>query len=157
MAELEGIKLKIEKLIIHHSLTKDGQVVDWNAIRRYHVEVNGWDDIGYHWGIERVGNVYVMQTGRLETMAGAHTKGMNGRSLGICVVGNYDLDVPAGPTMDLLADLCARKCRKYGLRPEDIETHHRYAEYKTCPGRLFPMDELRRRVEVVLEGVRREA
>ena len=140
------MRMKIEKLIIHHSLTKDGQVVDWKAIRNYHVSVNGWDDIGYHWGIERVGIGYVLQSGRPETMAGAHTKGMNGRSLGICVVGNYDLEGLAEPALDLLAELCVRKCRKYGLKPEDIETHNRYAEYKTCPGRLFPMDELRRRV-----------
>lgn len=79
--------MNVTKLIIHHSLTKDGQVADWGAIRKYHMEVNGWDDIGYHWGIERVGNGVVLQTGRPETMVGAHTKGMNDQSIGICVVG----------------------------------------------------------------------
>jgi hypothetical protein len=43
--------LKVQKLIIHHSLSKDGQTVDWNAIRRYHIQEKGWDDIGYHGGL----------------------------------------------------------------------------------------------------------
>jgi N-acetylmuramoyl-L-alanine amidase len=144
------MKMKVKKLIIHHSLTKDGQVVDWKAIRKYHIEVNGWHDIGYHWGIERAGNCYVLEAGRPETVAGAHTKGMNEHSLGICLVGNYDREKVPEAAFALLVDLCARKCHEYGLKPEDIVTHHRYAAYKTCPGKLFPMDDLRRRVAAAL-------
>jgi N-acetylmuramoyl-L-alanine amidase len=143
--------MQIKKLIIHHSLTKDGQVVDWEAIRKYHIEVNGWDDIGYHWGIERVGGRYALEAGRPETVVGAHTKGMNAQSLGICVVGNYDREQLSQAALDLLVDLCVRKCRQYGLKPEDIVTHHGYAAYKTCPGKIFPMTDLRQRVAAVLE------
>jgi N-acetylmuramoyl-L-alanine amidase len=146
--------LKIKKLIIHHSLTKDQTVADWPAIRRYHVKTKGWKDIGYHWGIENVSGSIVIQRGRPENMAGAHTKqtGMNRKSLGICVIGNYDLGPPSEAVLDRLADLCALKCKEYHLRPEDIEPHHKYASYKTCPGTKFPMDKLRQKVKNLLAG-----
>ena len=64
-------------IVIHHSLTKDGTVVDWEAIRRYHKETNGWSDIGYHYGIERVGGGLSLQVGRPESQPGAHTKEMH--------------------------------------------------------------------------------
>jgi N-acetylmuramoyl-L-alanine amidase len=142
--------MKVKKLIIHHSLTKDGQVVDWTAIRKYHIETNGWVDIGYHIGVELVGDKYVIQKGREEYIIGAHTLGMNDKSLGICVVGNYDLAEPPEAALNLLAELCADICRRYRLTSDDIETHHKYAAYKTCPGTQFPMDRLRAKVKQLL-------
>jgi N-acetylmuramoyl-L-alanine amidase len=144
--------MKVEKLIIHHSLTKDQIVADWPAITRYHVEVKKFKANGYHWGIETVNNAIVLQKGRPENMVGAHTIGMNDKSLGICVVGNYDLAPPSEAVLNRLADLCALKCREYKLRPEDIEPHHKYASYKTCPGTKFPMDKLRQKVKNLLAG-----
>jgi N-acetylmuramoyl-L-alanine amidase len=93
----------------------------------------------------------VLQKGRAENVIGAHTIGMNDKSLGICVVGNYDLALPSETVLNRLAELCALKCRKFKLKPEDIETHHKYASYKTCPGTRFPMDELRERVRKIME------
>jgi len=34
-------------VVIHHSLTKDGQAVSWGAIERFHRETQGWSDVGY--------------------------------------------------------------------------------------------------------------
>jgi N-acetylmuramoyl-L-alanine amidase len=142
--------LKVQKLIIHHSLTKDGQTVDWDAIRRYHVRENGWTDIGYHWGIEYVNGSIIIQKGRAENIPGAHTIGMNQKSLGICVVGNYDLAPPPEEVLDKLAELCAKKCQQYNLMAADVETHHKYADYKTCPGSKFPMVILKDKVRRLL-------
>jgi N-acetylmuramoyl-L-alanine amidase len=146
--------MKVTKLIIHHSLTKDQTVADWPAIRRYHVQTKGWDDIGYHWGIEVVNGAVVLQKGRPESKPGAHTKGMNSSSLGICVVGNYDLGPPSEAILNRLADLCALKCKEYHLKPEDIMPHHYYAHYKTCPGSKFPMDKLREKVRTIMASGR---
>ncbi len=142
-------------VIIHHSLTKDGQVVDWEAIRKYHREVNGWSDIGYHYGIERVGKGLLLQVGRPESEPGAHTKEMhmNGKSLGICVVGNFDLAPPGLEVMRFLAEIVKRKIAEYGIPVNAVLGHRevgamagfdwRKGEYKSCPGKYFPMETLR--------------
>jgi N-acetylmuramoyl-L-alanine amidase len=146
--------MKVTKIIIHHSLTKDGTVNDWKAIRRYHIEEKGWDDIGYHYGIENVGGKIVVQKGRAENVIGAHCLGMNDKSIGICVVGNYDLTEPTEWALKVLVNLCTDICKRYSLNPEDIETHHKYANYKTCPGTKFPMWKLRQMVARKLGGGR---
>lgn len=107
-------------IVIHHSLTKDGQVVDFQAIRRYHMSyrINGtivgrdeflsrrtsgevgsfeepWSDIGYHVVIERVGSNVEAIIGRMPNSRGAHCRElrMNMVGIGLCVVGNFD-DAP---------------------------------------------------------------
>lgn len=142
-------------IVIHHSLTKDGQTVDWDAIRRYHREVNGWSDIGYHYGIEQVGKGILLQVGRPESVPGAHTKEMhmNSKSLGICVVGNFDLAPPGLEVLRFLSEIVRRKVMEYGIPVQAVLGHRevgvmagfdwKKGEYKSCPGKYFPMDTLR--------------
>lgn len=146
----------IEYIVIHHSLTKDGKTVDWDAIRKYHMTDPGhrWVDIGYHYGIENVNGEYKIMIGRPEWAVGAHCKenSMNHKSLGICVVGNYDLGLPPEEAMEQLVILCANLCYKYKIPVANIVPHSKYATYKTCPGKMFVMEELRRRVDERLKG-----
>jgi hypothetical protein len=136
-------------------MTKDGTVADWEAIRRYHREVNGWSEIGYHYGIERVGKGLLLQVGRPESEPGAHTKEMhmNSKSLGICVVGNFDLAPPGLEILRFLADIVKRKIAEYGIPVQSVLGHRevgamagfdwKKGQYKSCPGKYFPMDTLR--------------
>ena len=81
---------EINKIIIHCSATREGREVSIDTIRRWHVEGNGWSDIGYHYVISLDGSI---QKGRLNNVQGAHTKGHNKNSLGICYVGGCDQDL----------------------------------------------------------------
>lgn len=74
----------IKQIIIHCADTYPDMDVDAATIRKWHVEGNGWDDIGYHYVITRGGYT---QKGREEAVTGAHAKGMNYTSIGICLVG----------------------------------------------------------------------
>ena len=55
-----------------------------DEIRRWHVEERGWSDIGYHYVITRNG---VVVQGRPLDKIGAHVKGHNKDTIGICLVG----------------------------------------------------------------------
>jgi hypothetical protein len=54
---------KPNKIILHHSATADGPTVSWGAIRRFHVVECAWGAIGYHYGIELVGDYYEVLIG----------------------------------------------------------------------------------------------
>ena|SRR4030042_4064601 len=128
-----------DHIIIHHSLTKDNQTVSWNAIRKYHVETNGWRDIGYHYGIELIGEHYETLVGRMQNEIGAHCKedSMNNRSLAICVLGNFDLvEVPA-VQFALLIRLVRSLQECFRIPKEFVKRHTDYAPYKSCPGSKF--------------------
>ncbi len=137
--------LKPTKIIIHHSLTRDSGSVSWAAIHSYHVNEKGWQDIGYHAGIERVeaNNAFVCLYGRPDWLPGAHTKGQNGSSLGFCFVGNYDDRRPTDARLRVAARrVLAQWLIGYGLPVDAIVPHSQFAS-KTCPGTMFPMDRLR--------------
>lgn len=134
-------------IIIHHSLTKDGETVSWSAIEKFHKEVNGWKDIGYHYGVERVNktNNLVALVGRdeLDTAAAVKEADFNVRGIHICVVGNFDEKAPDTETLEFITKrLIVPIMRRHKISPSEIYPHSRFASYKTCPGKLFPIDEL---------------
>jgi len=159
-------------IIIHHSLTKDSETVSWQAIRKYHMSFayDGniitkeeaekliskgknvklpWDDIGYHFGIELVDNEYEILGGRLMNKPGAHCKenGMNQKSVGICVVGNFDEDEPPKRAWDLCLAVTSSLCHMLKIPVDKVQGHREHTPYKTCPGKKWDMmkfrDELR--------------
>jgi hypothetical protein len=118
-------------------LTKDGSTVSWDAIRKYHVETNKWKDIGYHFGIELVGNRYEILTGRMMNEIGAHCEGQNKDSLGVCFVGNFDNGEPNPEMWRLGVRFVASLCNVLNIEPDNIFGHHYFNSGKSCPGRMF--------------------
>ena len=74
----------IDKIIIHCSATKEGVAVSTATIRNWHIKGRGWSDIGYHYVIQLDGTI---DYGRPINRIGAHTKGENENSIGICYIG----------------------------------------------------------------------
>lgn len=87
------IKRKIDKIIIHCSATPPWMNIGASRIKKWHTDPkpkgNGWSDIGYHFVIKRDGEI---EDGRPLEIAGAHTKGHNTGSIGICLVGGVSED-----------------------------------------------------------------
>ena len=145
--------MKKTHVMLHHSLTADSGSVSWGAIRKYHVETNGWKDIGYHLGFERVGDYDEGLLGRPFDEDGAHCyqDGMNRISLGVCFVGDFD---SASPPVSLL-QYAARQLRSIMADlavPADeahVRMHRQHATYKTCPGARFPYTDF---VRMLREG-----
>lgn len=80
---------KIDEIIIHCSATEEGKNFTVEDIRKWHVQDNGWKDIGYHYVIHLDGSVH---PGRPLDQAGAHTSGHNATSIGVCYVGGVAAD-----------------------------------------------------------------
>jgi len=142
-----------KKVIVHHSLTRDSGTVSWGAIRRYHMETLGWKACGYHIGVEQVvsgGAVYYEALmGRMWNRAGAHTRGHNHDSLGICFIGNYDGVPPPREALKAGAAVIALWMELYDIGIDDIYTHHHFNKNKTCPGSLFSLIELKYHIQVL--------
>lgn len=134
-------------IMIHHSLTRDSQTVSWGAIRRYHVEVRGWEAIGYHYGVELVGDHYEALLGRseLDPAAACPQEQMNTRALHVCCVGNYDLAPPPPALLETLVKLVILPAMaEYGIPVERIIGHRDAHAPKTCPGTEFDLEVVRR-------------
>ena len=144
-------------IMIHHSLTRDGQTVSWGAIRRYHVEHNGWDAIGYHYGVELVGDHYEVLLGRseLDPAAACPQAQMNTRALHVCCVGNFDQAPPPAPMLETLVRLVILPAMaEYGIPSERIIGHRDIKSSKTCPGTEFNLEVVRQMSQEGARGLR---
>ena len=87
----------LNRIILHCSATREGKDFSADTIRGWHVNGRGWSDIGYHWVIRLDGSIEV---GRPLEKSGAHTKGHNKDSVGVCYIGGCDADGKPKDTMN---------------------------------------------------------
>jgi hypothetical protein len=106
-----------------------------DGIRSYHINVNGWSDIGYHWLIDRTGVLY---KGRPEAIIGAHCYGANTGSMGInCMYGTEDKTVTK-ETLAALVDLVMDICTRYNITPTATSIiGHKDVLATECPGIIY--------------------
>jgi N-acetyl-anhydromuramyl-L-alanine amidase AmpD len=76
----------INLIVVHCSATPPSADIGADEIRQWHKE-RGFHDIGYHYVIRRNGT---LEIGRDVAKPGAHAKGHNAYSVGICLVGGVD-------------------------------------------------------------------
>lgn len=122
----------IDKIIWHCAATREGQDIGIETIREWHVDGRGWSDIGYHFVIELDGTV---KAGRPLIAPGAHVRGLNAHSVGICYVGGCDADgAPKDTRTDAqraaLHDLTARLVHRFP--GATVHGHNEFAA-KACP------------------------
>ena len=84
--------------IVHHTAgtndyTRSEAPAIVRGIQLYHVQGNGWNDIGYNFLVDRFGTVYEGRFGGVDrNVVGAHAQGFNTGSVGIAVLGTYGRD-----------------------------------------------------------------
>ena len=121
----------IREIILHHRAGNG----DVESIDAYHKRL-GWEGIGYHYYIRKNGDIF---SGRPELMAGAHTKGHNIGTLGICFEGNFENETMSqaqiGAGWELIQDILQRY-------PGITVRRHKDLNQTACPGRNFPFDVL---------------
>lgn len=132
---------KIKFIAVHHSQRKIDSV---KRISNLHVKINKWEDIGYHWLIDKRGKLH---QGRLEKFIGAHVYGHNKNSIGICLIGNFDEESPTKKQIQTLIKFLKQKTKKHKIPIKNILGHREFPNViKTCPGKFVNMDEIRKSV-----------
>ena len=104
----------IKKIVVHCSATKEGADIRAKDIDAMH-KARGWSGIGYHFVILLDGSIEV---GRPEEQQGAHVKGHNEDSIGVCMIGGLDSSLKAKDTFtkaqkETLAVLLVFLSKKY--------------------------------------------
>ena len=123
----------ITLLIVHCSATPEGQSLDFEACRNDHLLHRGFSDIGYHIYLTRDGEIH---RGRPLEKMGAHCRGHNRHSIGICYEGG--LDKQGAPkdtrTLEQRGALLALLRELKQLFPHAlIVGHHDLNPQKACP------------------------
>lgn len=128
----------IKRIIVHCSYTPPDRDIGAAEIRKWHTDPRdvggqGWSDIGYHFVIRRNGN---MELGRPVAKKGAHCKGENEDSIGICLVGGWKGADFTWEQYSKLVHLVEKLQYTYGKTQEGKEiTVHGHNEFsiKPCP------------------------
>ena len=122
----------IDKIIIHCSATQEGREISAATIDKWHKK-RGWRGIGYHYVIGLDG---MIEYGRPITETGAHVKGHNKGSIGICYIGGLDSvsktakDTRTSEQKESLLDLI-KTLKK--LHPQATVHGHNEFSSKACP------------------------
>ena len=135
---------KWKRIVIHCS---DSRYANVNMIREWHIDGNGWSDIGYHYvilngeifqdfslsssdgslGIGRnVDGDNIVETGE----KGAHAYGYNSDSIGICLVGKNEFTYKQ---ISKLIDLVTQLMIRFKIPIENVVGHYELDPKKTCP------------------------
>jgi N-acetylmuramoyl-L-alanine amidase len=116
---------KIKKFIVHCSATPNDRDVSSSDIKGWHVNDNGWSDIGYHFVIRCNG---CLEFGRPVDKIGAHTKGQNTDSIGVCMIGTDEFTQQQFSTLNKLWEM-------FKITYNGIECfgHRDFTDKKTCP------------------------
>ncbi|GFG37971.1 hypothetical protein Cfor_03856 [Coptotermes formosanus] len=88
----ETLSVPVNYTVIHHGgsnsycTTQTACAAIVRAYQNYHIDSNGWNDIGYNFVVGEDGNVY---EGRGWNAVGAHAPTYNTKSIGICIIGDF--------------------------------------------------------------------
>ncbi|MCM2577927.1 FG-GAP-like repeat-containing protein [Streptomyces meridianus] len=115
----------VKAVFVHHTVgTNNYSCADSPALARgifeYHVETNGWNDLGYNFLVDKCGTVFEGRAGGVDLpVKGAHTYGFNSDSAGIAVLGDFQSGAgkPTRQALEAVARVAAWKLGQYGGDP----------------------------------------
>lgn len=96
----------INLIVVHCSATREGVDKDVDWIREQHIN-RGFRNVGYHYVVLLDGTV---QMGRPVDEPGAHVKGHNDNSIGVCYIGGLDYKGKPKDTRTIAQQHALRAC-----------------------------------------------
>jgi LysM repeat protein len=134
---------KWKYIVIHHSASPSASVKGMDYYHR--VERHMENGLAYHFVI---GNGHSMKDGEIAIgrrwtaqLDGGHlaSEALNRKSIGICMVGNFDADRPTRRQMESLHSLVEFLLARCHLSADALKTHQQINPiYTRCPGHNFP-------------------
>ncbi|XP_036340903.1 peptidoglycan-recognition protein LB-like [Rhagoletis pomonella] len=124
-------------VILHHSYqpgvcrTEDACKAAMRSMQNFHMDKQGWADIGYSFAVGGDGNVY---EGRGYEVVGAHAPNYNSRSIGLLLIGNFMEEQPPAPMQQVAQDFIKYSVEAGHLREDYILHGHRQVRNTLCPG-----------------------
>ena len=142
---------KWKRIIVHHSATPIDDAVNMHKVHLARGMKNG---LAYHFVISngsrkaRDGEIYLSNRwkGQLD---GGHVKKQewNRTSIGICLIGNFEIRPPTSKQLSALEGLCEYLMKRCKLQANDVTTHTLFhPKHTVCPGKYFSLTGLRRRL-----------
>ena len=125
---------EVHEVVVHHSVSATTTTAE--QIRAWH-KARGFSEPGYHWLLrEKSPGVWEIVDLRDEALQGAHARGHNPHSLGICVAGDYTRGPLSQGARDRLLGLLIWLCRQLALGPDQVRGHKETQRpgYTECPG-----------------------
>ena len=134
-------------IVLHHSASVRGSAEIFDVAHRQ----RGWKCLGYHFvignGTDQGDGAIVAGPRWYSQEAGAHANAteFNEHGIGICLVGNFDQDVPTPAQLVALKTLINKLCHRYNIPGTNVVGHNqvRLGGSTACPGKNFPLKELR--------------
>lgn len=120
----------IEKIIVHHTVTDNNPPDPLAAIRSvyyYHAITRGWGDIGYNFVVDWQGRIYEGRFGG-PNVIGGHSLQYNNGSIGIALLGNFDVANPPQAMLDAIASLVWKRAGNV-----DVTTAADFHDLEDCP------------------------
>ena len=116
---------QIKQIVVHHSADNGTP----ETIAGYHVNGHKWPGVGYHFLIDKAGQIF--KGNEIDTVS-YNVANQNTKTLGICCIGNYEEDVPTEATIEALKWLIGSVKAIIGDRPV---IGHKDLGNTLCPGK----------------------
>ncbi|SFD86191.1 N-acetylmuramoyl-L-alanine amidase [Actinopolyspora alba] len=109
--------------IVHHTVetndytcARSAEVV--RGLYHYHAVELGWGDIGYHALVDKCGTIFAGRTDGLRRhVVGGHTKGFNGQTFGVALIGNFETAYPTESALRSTGRIAGWKLGTVGRDP----------------------------------------
>jgi hypothetical protein len=111
---------RVKVAFVHHTVSTNAYTRSQAksmvlGICRYHRDVNGWNDIGYNFLVDRFGRIFEGRRGGVRrAVIGAHTEGFNAQSTGVAALGTFSSERLPRPPVRKLAKLIRWKLTLHG-------------------------------------------
>ncbi len=115
---------------IHHSAIPLDTNETMPSVQDLHMDTNHWADVGYHYVIDKNGIIY---EGRDIHVRGASVAGYNTGTIGVCVMGNFEIDFPLEIQLTILQQVVNWLAVTYTLT--HLAAHGEFNPESVCPGK----------------------